>query len=145
MPFFSLASTLSAWYLGRIAPNAVAASPPVVVAVVFSLAVAETLSSAPASLAPSPRTIDAEVLTVGSHSTAGAVNILLGSAAGLSASGTEFWNQDSPNINNTGETDDEFGVSVAFGDFDGNGFADLTVGVPYEEVDYLGAALLTVF
>jgi hypothetical protein len=71
---------------------------------------------------------------VGSHSTAGAVNVILGSAAGLSAAGTEFWNQDSPKINNTGETDDEFGFSVAFGDFDGNGFADLSAGVPYEDL-----------
>jgi hypothetical protein len=73
---------------------------------------------------------------VGSHSTAGAVNIVLGSAAGLSAAGAEFWNQDSPNINNTAETDDEFGLSVAFGDFDGNGFADLAAGVPYEDLTH---------
>jgi uncharacterized delta-60 repeat protein len=71
---------------------------------------------------------------VGSKAGAGAVNILLGSATGLTATGTEFWNQDSSNINNTAETGDNFGLSVAIGDFDGNSFGDLAAGVPFENL-----------
>jgi hypothetical protein len=71
---------------------------------------------------------------VNSHSGAGAVNILLGSASGLTATGTEFWSQDSSNINNTAESGDNFGTSVAIGDFDGNSYGDLAVGVPLENL-----------
>jgi hypothetical protein len=71
---------------------------------------------------------------VSGHAGAGAVNILLGSASGLTATGTEFWTHDSSNINNTAESGDNFGTSVAIGDFDGNGFGDLAAGVPLENL-----------
>lgn len=69
---------------------------------------------------------------VGGDSTAGAVNVLYGGASGLTSVGNQFWSQDSTDINNAAEPDDEFGLSVAIGDFDGNGFGDLAVGVPLE-------------
>src|SRR5439155_6825078 len=71
---------------------------------------------------------------VGGKDFAGAANVLYGSVTGITASGDQFWHQDSSNINNTAETDDEFGLSVAIGDFDGNGFGDLAVGVPLEDL-----------
>lgn len=73
--------------------------------------------------------------TVGGDEFAGAVNVLYGSVAGLTSTGDQLWNQDSTNINNTAEAGDQFGLAVGIGDFDGNGFHDLAVGVPTEVID----------
>ncbi len=77
---------------------------------------------------------------VGTIDAAGSVNILYGSSAGLTASGAQLWHQDSSGTLDTAEADDEFGEAVAAGDFDGDGFADLAVGVPGEDIGTTGAA-----
>ena len=53
----------------------------------------------------------------------GAVNVLYGSQAGLTAEGDQFWNQDVPGIGGTGELADQFGLSLAAGDLNGDGAA----------------------
>ena len=63
---------------------------------------------------------------VGSDSEAGAVNVLYGSAAGLSAGPLVV--QDNP------EPVDHFGASLAAGDFNGDGFFDLAAGAPGEDL-----------
>jgi hypothetical protein len=65
---------------------------------------------------------------------AGAINVLYGSATGLSATGNQFWSQNSPGILDTAEEWELFGTTLASGDFNGDGFADLAIGVPYEDV-----------
>jgi disulfide bond formation protein DsbB len=72
--------------------------------------------------------------TVLSVPMAGAVNVLYGSAAGLSVSGNQWWHQTSPGILGSAEEGDEFGGALAAGDFNGDGHVDLAVGVPYEDV-----------
>ena len=72
---------------------------------------------------------------------AGAVNVIYGSPDRLAAEGNQFWYQGSPGIE--GELDpaigtqnenwDQFGSSLAAGDFDGDGFDDLAVGVPGDD------------
>ncbi|TAH37087.1 MAG: hypothetical protein EYC70_08900 [Planctomycetota bacterium] len=67
---------------------------------------------------------------------AGAANVLYGSLNGLG--GTildEIWHQDSPDIVGPSEPADHFGAAMAWGDFDGDGFADLAIGVPQEDVN----------
>lgn len=65
----------------------------------------------------------------------GAVGILAGSSSGLATSGAKWLTQDSPNVPGGSETGDEFGFSLAAGDFNGDQRSDLAVGVPYEDVD----------
>ncbi len=65
---------------------------------------------------------------------AGAVNVIYGSATGLTARGNQFWTQDSPGIPDDAEWEDSFGFSLATGDFNGDGFADLAVGIASEDL-----------
>ena len=70
----------------------------------------------------------------GSGYGAGAVNVIYGSADGLSADGNQLWRQSSSGIPGSDETFDLFGMALAATDFDGDGFADLAVGVPGERL-----------
>src|SRR6266536_3776641 len=69
---------------------------------------------------------------VGRAVDAGAVNVIYGSTAGLVSASNQFWNQDSSGIGDSAEPSDQFGFAAATGDFNGDGFADLAVGVPLE-------------
>ena len=74
---------------------------------------------------------------------AGSVHVLYGSAAGLVAAGNQLWSQNSPDILDSAEKDDLFGLPLAVGDFDGDGFDDLAIGVTFENLsgmDEAGAA-----
>ena len=79
---------------------------------------------------------------IGSISDAGAVNVLNGSASGLTSTGNQLWHQNSAGILGGSEVGDRFGWSLAAGDFNGNGKDDLAVGVPLEDIgsiSYAGA------
>ncbi len=65
---------------------------------------------------------------------AGAVNVLYGSALGLTADGDQIWHQDQTGVKGKAEVSDRFGWSVSSGDYDGNGFDDLAAGVVGESV-----------
>jgi hypothetical protein len=67
---------------------------------------------------------------VGSAGGAGAVSVLYGSAAGLTTSGGRLFTQ----VGGTVEANDLFGWAVVAGDFNDDGFADLTAGAPWERV-----------
>jgi len=60
----------------------------------------------------------------------GAVNVIYGSAAGLSTAGSQFWHQDSPGIKGIAKKDNFFGASLAAGHFAGLRTADLAIGSP---------------
>jgi hypothetical protein len=70
----------------------------------------------------------------GAVSQAGAVNVLYGSAGGLSAGGNQQFLQGIGGVLGTGEIGDEFGFVLASGDFNNDGFADLAIGAPFEDV-----------
>ena len=79
-------------------------------------------------------------------SNAGAVNVLYGAALGLSTEGNQFWHQDVSGVVGAAEEGDQFGFALAAGDFNGDGYFDLAVGVPYEDVgDTSNAGLVQVF
>jgi disulfide bond formation protein DsbB len=71
---------------------------------------------------------------VGLTRNAGAVNMLYGSAIGLTATGNQLWAQSSPGIKDRAERWDLFGFAVTAGDFNRDGYADLAVGVPFEDL-----------
>jgi hypothetical protein len=77
---------------------------------------------------------------VGSVGDAGAVNVIYGSASRLTTDGNQLWHQDSAGIVEAAEAGNQFGSSLAAGDFNGDGFDDLAVGVPFEEVDSIEGA-----
>jgi len=67
----------------------------------------------------------------------GAVNVIYGSAFGLhqdSGNANQFWGQNSGGIVDTAENGDDFGSSLAIGDFNNDGFDDLAIGVPSESL-----------
>jgi len=64
----------------------------------------------------------------------GIVHVLLGNASGLSSIGAKSFNQDSAEVPGANEANDQFGFSLAAGDFDGNGYSELAIGVPYEDI-----------
>jgi len=73
---------------------------------------------------------------------AGQVVILYGSAEGLTAVDMDAFGQDSPGIIGIARNGDRYGYSLAAGDFDDNGCADLAVGVPGDELggtDFAGS------
>jgi hypothetical protein len=65
---------------------------------------------------------------------AGAVNALYGSSEGLSAAGNQIWHQNVAGVQGFAGSGDGFGTALAVGDFDNDGFDDLAVGVPGEDV-----------
>jgi hypothetical protein len=64
---------------------------------------------------------------------AGAVVVLYGSAAGLTGARAQQFHQDLPQMVDRAEVGDRFGAALATGDLNGDGFADLAVGVPGED------------
>lgn len=71
---------------------------------------------------------------------AGAVQVSYGGLRGP----TQLWHQDSPGIAGGLEVGDRFGWSLAAGDFDGDGYDDLAIGVPFEHVDQPRAGMVAV-
>ena len=70
----------------------------------------------------------------------GEVLILPGSSAGLTASGDQLCDQSNSSISGTAEADDHFGEALAAGEFDGDGYDDLAIGVPGESLSGLAEA-----
>jgi hypothetical protein len=85
--------------------------------------------------------VDLAVGVPGENGFAGAVNILYGHAGGLSGAGGQLFLQ----VGSAPETFDQFGTSLAAGDFNHDGFADLAAGSPFEAVGSIeGAGALSV-
>ncbi len=72
------------------------------------------------------------------HHDAGAVEIHYGSPAGIHTSADSFYAQSTPGITGDVEDNDRFGHSLACGDFNHDGFADLVIGVPEENQGSIG-------
>lgn len=69
----------------------------------------------------------------------GAVNVIFGRAGGLDTTGNQFLHQGNTSGVESNEAGDQFGAALATGDFDADGFTDLAIGIPFEDV---GAAAI---
>ena len=65
---------------------------------------------------------------------AGAVHVFYGNGGGLSARRNRMFHQDSGGVAGAAEAYDHFGAALAAGDTNGDGYAELFVGVPEEDV-----------
>jgi hypothetical protein len=70
---------------------------------------------------------------IGTRLDAGAVQILFGSATGLTAS-DELLDQSTPGIQGGAESRDHFGAALVVDDFNNDGFDDIAIGVPDEDL-----------
>ena len=64
----------------------------------------------------------------------GSVQVLYGSANGLTAGGDQLWAQGQSGLTGLLEAGDGFGAALSTGDFDGDGRYDLAIGVPGEDL-----------
>ncbi len=71
---------------------------------------------------------------------AGAVQVIYGSAVGLTTNRNQIFFQSTPGILDASEAGDKFGTTLAAGDFDGDDQTDLAVGVPLENVGSISDA-----
>jgi hypothetical protein len=78
--------------------------------------------------------------SVGNAGAAGAVAVLAGSPAGLTATGSRLLTQDSPGVPGTAEVGDRLGFGAVTGDFDGDGLADTAAGAWTEAVGSIAQA-----
>lgn len=71
---------------------------------------------------------------------AGAVQVIYGSAAGLTNADIQEWSQANSTPLGDAQVDANFGAALAAGDFDGDGYTDLAIGVPQAMVDSVNDA-----
>ena len=79
--------------------------------------------------------------TAGGAAIAGSVHVYYGSPGGLTSVGEQQFDQDTPGIAGDAEGGDLFGRGLAVGDFNLDGFADLAIGTPREDLS-VGAVVV---
>lgn len=107
----------------------------------FSLAIADFGRTAQSDLA-----IGVPGESLDGRGEVGAVHLLYGSAAGVTATGAQFWHQGVRDVNNRLGTGNMFGFSLAAGNAGRSPQADLAIGVPRERIaDVRGGAVAVLY
>lgn len=81
----------------------------------------------------------------GSVGKAGTVGVAYGSANGIDTGEHQTISEGSPGVPGGREPGDRFGETVAAGDFDADGYADLAIGAPAEQAAGVGGRVTIVF
>ena len=76
---------------------------------------------------------DLAIGALGENDVRGVVNVIYGGAGGLTSAGNQLWEQGVGGIEGNAESEDRFGVAVAAGDFNRDGYDDLAVGASGED------------
>jgi Galactose oxidase-like, Early set domain/FG-GAP repeat len=71
----------------------------------------------------------------GSISDAGQVTVLYGTSSTIGGGSVDTLVQGSGNVGNTASSGDRFGTTVSAADLDNDGYTDLLVGTPYEDIN----------
>lgn len=71
---------------------------------------------------------------LGADADTGQLHLLYGSATGVTTAGNKTFHQDTANVPGDNEDGDQFGASNAFGDFNGDGYADVAVAASAEDI-----------
>jgi hypothetical protein len=77
---------------------------------------------------------------VGTVLAAGSITVLPGAAAGVTATGSQEFDEDTSGVPGAAEQADFFGLAVSVGDYNGDGHADVAAGAPGESVGTVSAA-----
>ncbi|MGW5560776.1 hypothetical protein ACWER9_26580 [Micromonospora sp. NPDC003944] len=83
--------------------------------------------------------------SIGTKASAGAVTVLFGAPAGLTATGAQHLHQDQAAVPGAAENNDQFGYTLAIGKVDNNSHQDLVIGAPRENdgVSWGGSGMVT--
>jgi hypothetical protein len=83
------------------------------------------------------------VVGVPGENDGGGFQVIYGSSTGLTALGNQLWTQDDSGVPDVDETGDNLGYALAVADFDGDGFDDVAVAAPYEDVEQPDGSVVT--
>ncbi|MES2644834.1 MAG: M57 family metalloprotease [Myxococcota bacterium] len=72
--------------------------------------------------------------SVGTIGNSGGINVMYGTASGISVTGDEIWHQDVTGVPDAAGAGDDFGAAVAVGDFNRDYFMDVAIGSPGEDI-----------
>ena len=78
--------------------------------------------------------VGANADSVGGADGAGSIQVFYGFAGGLSTSNDEIWHRAKQGVKGTAALGDQFGASLAAGDFDGDGYDDVAIGAPFDDI-----------
>ena len=73
--------------------------------------------------------------SIGNVRQAGGITILHGSINGLESKNAKWFNQGTRGVPGAAEAYDGFGSALSSGDFNNDGFTDLAIGIPKEDID----------
>ena len=111
----------------------------------FSLAAGNVGKSGKADLivgAPleTPGSTDFDSLCPGPIGCAGQVTVIYGANGGLTGNGAKAFNQNSAGVLDAAEASDQFGFSVASGNYGKGSLSDVVVGIPFEDIGATNSA-----